>query len=284
MTRQAASTHLHSARAPATGKRRRSALHRHHPHAGDRCGAESAIRACRHADGIGAGRLHAVAGISALRPRRPAVGEPRPLRALQRPRLDAALCAAASRRRAPQRRPPRHRRPRGQPRRHQELSPARQRDARPPGIRPHHRRGSHHRPARPGLRQQRRHGDRLALARRALQPAAFSAIRLRRLHDLQRRRSHGRRRQRGGLARRPSRPRQSVLDLRQQHGHHRGPYRPCFQRGRRKPVSRLSLERVAAARRQRHRRAGARAAGVPPRRRSADHHHRRQHHRLRRAA
>ena len=44
----------------------------------------------------------------------------------------------------------------------------RQRHARPSGIRPHHRRRDHDRAARPGLRQQRRHGDRIALARRPL--------------------------------------------------------------------------------------------------------------------
>ena len=43
-----------------------------------------------------------------------------------------------------------------------------------PGVRPHHRRRDHHRPARPGRRQQRRHGDRRALARRPLQPARLS--------------------------------------------------------------------------------------------------------------
>ena len=65
-------------------------------------------------------------------------------------------------------------RPGGEPRRHQEFPPARQRHARPSGIRPHHRRRDHDRAARPGLRQQCRHGDRVALARRALQSAAAS--------------------------------------------------------------------------------------------------------------
>ena len=54
--------------------------------------------------------------------------------------------------------------------------------------------------------------------------------------------------------------RQSVLDLRQQHHHHRGPHRPRLQRGRRSPVRGLSLECAARARRQRHGGAGARAA------------------------
>ena len=40
------------------------------------------------------GRLHALAALPALRPGRPDLAEPRPLRALGRPRLDAALLAA----------------------------------------------------------------------------------------------------------------------------------------------------------------------------------------------
>ena len=45
--------------------------------------------------GAGAGRLHAVERAAALRPGRPDLAQPRPLRALGRARLDAALCAAA---------------------------------------------------------------------------------------------------------------------------------------------------------------------------------------------
>ena len=239
MTAQAASTHLRSRSAADSHAGHRPAVHQHDPHAGDRRGAEGAIRPCRRADGLRAGRLHAVAGVSALRPGRSAVGQPRPFRAVERPCLDAALCAAAPCRACGALDGQRVTdRPGGEPRRHQEFPPARQRHARASGIRPHHRRRDHDRPARPGLRQQRRHGDRVALARRALQPAALHAVRLRRLRDLQRRRHDGRRRQRGGVARRPSRPRQSVLDLRQQHGDHRRPHQARLHRGRRDAASR----------------------------------------------
>ena len=67
------------------------------------------------------------------------------------------------------------------------------------------RRRDHDRAARPGLRQQRRHGDRRALAGRSTSIApGFDAVRLRRLRALRRRRHDGRRRQRGGVARRSS--------------------------------------------------------------------------------
>ena len=50
-----------------------------------------------HADGHGAGGLRALAAAPALRPRRPDLAGPRPLRAVDGPRLDAALLAAAPR-------------------------------------------------------------------------------------------------------------------------------------------------------------------------------------------
>ena len=226
-----------SSTAPPNRGGRRSAVHRHHPDAGDRCRAKGAVRACRRADGLGAGRLYAVAGIPALRPGRSAVGQPRPLRAVGRPRLDAALCAdpsagvqAASMAAASPTRPAISLDDIKNFRQIDSVTPG------PSGIRPHHRRRDHDRSARPRLRQQRRHGDRVALARRPLQSEEFHDLRLRRLHRLQRRRSHGRRGQRGGLARRPSAARKSVLDLRQQYGDHRRPHRSRFQRGRRDPL------------------------------------------------
>ena len=54
--------------------------------------------------GAGAGRLYAVDAIPALRSRRARLAQPRPLRALGRPCLDAALFAAAPRRRRGDRR------------------------------------------------------------------------------------------------------------------------------------------------------------------------------------
>ena len=56
-------------------------------------------------------------------------------------------------------------------------------------------RRGHHRPARPGLRQRRRHGDRRALPRDALQPAGHGDRRSPHLRDLLRRRHDGGHRQ-----------------------------------------------------------------------------------------
>ncbi len=77
-----------------SGPRPRPALHQHDPHALDRRDPEGQLGPPGHADGAGAGRLHALAALPALRPRRPDLARPRPLRALRRPRLDAALLAA----------------------------------------------------------------------------------------------------------------------------------------------------------------------------------------------
>ena len=72
----------------------------HHPHAFDRCGAAGQIRPSRHADGAGAAGLHHLEPRHAFRSAGPDLAQPRPLRALERPRLDAALVGAASHRNA----------------------------------------------------------------------------------------------------------------------------------------------------------------------------------------
>ena len=77
----------------------RRALHQHDPHAVDGRRAAGEFRPSRHTDGLGAGGLYAVAALSALRSGGSDLAESRPLRAVQRPRLDAALFDAASRRR-----------------------------------------------------------------------------------------------------------------------------------------------------------------------------------------
>ena len=69
----------------------------------------------------------------------------------------------------------------------------------------------HHRPARPGHLDRRRHGARRAHARRALQPRRPRDRRSLHVRDRVRRRPAGGRRLRGVLARRPPRPRQPDL-------------------------------------------------------------------------
>ena len=123
-------------------------------------------------------------------PRNPALVRSRPLRALGRPRLDAALQPAAPDRLRPV------------ARRHQAVPPVGQQDAGAPRARPHAGRGDHHRAARAGLRQRGRHGDRRGAARGALQPSRIRGHRSRHLRDRQRRRPDGRRR----VRRRPRSP------------------------------------------------------------------------------
>ena len=131
----------------ADGHRR--ALHQHDPDALDGRDPEGELRAPGHADGARPARLRALAALPALRPRGPDLAQPRPLRALGGPRLDAALLAALPGRREGGRSRLRgRRRARGQPRRHQELPPARLQVPRAPRVPLDLRRRDDHRPAR----------------------------------------------------------------------------------------------------------------------------------------
>ena len=83
---------------PALSRRR---AHRHgqcHPRAGDGRGRAGEIRPSRPADGRGRRRDRAVHAVPEIRSGGPGLARPRPLRALGRPRLDAALRAALSHR------------------------------------------------------------------------------------------------------------------------------------------------------------------------------------------
>ena len=124
---------------------------------GRRRGGE--IRPPRDADGDGRDRRRAVAPPPVARSRASALGRSRPLRAVQRPRLDAAVRAAAPHRLRPV------------ARRAQALPPAALEDAGAPGDRHHARRRDDDRAARPGHRQRRGHGPRRSAARGAVQPA-----------------------------------------------------------------------------------------------------------------
>ena len=107
------------------------------------------------------------------------------------------------------------------------------------------------RPARPGHRDQRRHGDRAKVAGQPLQQARLRHLRLQHLCDLRRRLPDGRRRLGGRLARRSSSARRPVLDLRQQPHHHRRQHQNHLHRGRGGALPCLSVECAAGRRRQR---------------------------------
>ena len=83
--------------------------------------------------------------------------------------------------------------------------------------------------------------------------------------------------------RRAPAPVEPVLDLRQQHHHHRGPHRARLLRGGRGALPRLWLAGAARRRRQRRPRGLVRAGDLPPVQRPADADHRQLDHRLRRA-
>ena len=70
--------------------------HQHHPDAVDGCGPAGQLRASWNADGARAAGLHALESRHALRSPGPDLAQPRPLRALERPCLDAALVACST--------------------------------------------------------------------------------------------------------------------------------------------------------------------------------------------
>ena len=133
---------------------------RHRPGPGDGRRAEGRQRPPRHRHEPGARDLPAVATVPAPRPQRPRLGRPRPVRALPRPLEPHALHPAL-----PVRLRPDARRPQGLPHLGQP-------HARAPRARPHPGRRDDHRPARPGPRQRRRHGDGRALRASLLDPDA----------------------------------------------------------------------------------------------------------------
>ena len=202
------------------------------------------LRASRHADGAGAGRLLPLAARPAVRSGTSDLAEPRSVRPVGRTRLDAPLLDAA-----PDRRPRRQpevrdaRRSVGDARRHQAFSSARQPVPRSSGVSLDVGRRDDHRTARAGAGDECRHGHRREVAGELLQPARVRPVRLRRLRAVRRRLHDGRHLQRSGLAGRPPGARQSVLDLRQQPHHHRGEHRAGLQRRRGDAVHRLRLER-----------------------------------------
>ena len=120
----------------------------------------------------------------------------------------------------------------------QAVPPMGQHDARPPGARPDAGRRDDDRPARPGLRQRRRHGDGGGAPGRALQPPRLRDRRSLHLRHRQRRRPDGRRRVGGRLAGRPSEARQADLSVRRQSRHAFRRHRHHLHRGSRARASR----------------------------------------------
>ena len=184
-------------------------------------------------------------------PADPEVVQPRPLRALRRPRLDAALQPAA---------PGRLRSAAGAA---QAVPPARQHHARPSRIRGHAGRRDDHRPAGAGLRHGRRHGAGRGAPGRDLQPARLSRRGSLHLRHRRRRRPGGRDQPRGGLAGRPSQAGQADLLLRRQPHQHRRADLAFLQRQRAAAVRGVRLARPDRRRLRHagHRRGHPRRAG-----------------------
>ena len=221
-------------------------------HPGPQHGRRAArqFRAPGHADGHGGHRRSAVARLPEAQPGKPALGRPRSLRALERPRLDAALFRAA-----PDRLPARHRRT-------QEFPPARCAHCGPSGARDRDRHRDDDRAAGPGPRQRGRHGARGEEARRGLQQARARNRRPPHLGVPRRWLPDGRHFARGLRARRHLGPRQADLLLRRQ--------RHLDRRRGRRLVHRRHAEalrgvRLAGDPRGGRARSGGRRARDPPR-------------------
>ena len=192
--------------------------------------AAGGLRPSRHADGHGRRRHRPVLEVPEVRRLGAELARPRPLHPVGRPRLDAALFAAAS-----------DRLRRHDARRAEELPPARQQDRRPSRVRPRQRHRDHDRPARPGPRQLGGLRHRRAPARRALRPRSRRPLHLchrrRRLPD-------GGRRPGGDHAGGPSRPRPPDRAVRRQRHLDR---RPDLARDLRGPQEALRRRRLARA-------------------------------------
>ncbi len=130
-------------------------------------------------------------------------------------------------------------------------------------------RRGHDRPTRPGLRDERGHGDRREPPQRTVQPAGARGREPPHLRARRRRRPHGGRRARSGLARRPPRAGQARRLLRLQPDLPGCLHEHVVHRRRRPGVRRVRLARADRGRRERPRRPGARDRGRQGRRRQA---------------
>ena len=135
-------------------------------------------------------------------------------------------------------------------------------DARPPRGQPHPRRRDHHRPARPGRRQRRRHGDGRPPRARPARPGRPRGREPLRPHHLVlrlRRRPRGGRQRRGVVPGRHPAAGQPGPRLRRQPDLDRGRHERRLHRGRRQALRGVRLARAARGRRR-----GPRRASTPP--------------------
>ena len=167
-------------------------------------------------------------------PDQSALGRPRPLRAQQRPRLDADLRTAA----------PHRLRPADE--RVAQLPAAAQQDARAPGSRHHPRCRDHHRPARPGRDQRGRHGAGREAAGNRIQPARPHHRRPPHLCVPGRRLPDGRHQPRGLRAGRRLEAQQADRPVRRQRHQHRRPGGALVHRRHAQAFRGLRLERDRA--------------------------------------
>ena len=198
-----------------------------------------------------AGGVRDLGPVPQAQSRRSALGRPRPLRPLLRPRLRDALRPAPPGRIRPAARTAQAVPADGQP------LPG------PPGSGPDAGRRGDRRAARTGHLERRRHGHRRAAPRRGLQSARTRDRQPPHVRDVLRRRHDGRRRLRGRLARRVPQAGQARRAVRRQRHQHRGAHAGAgVQGGRRRALRGVRLARAQGGRPERHRggRAGA-AAG-----------------------
>ena len=211
--------------------RARAARDRRDPRALDGRGAAREFGSPGHADGTGTARPRAVHPHHEVRRRRARLARPRPVRPVERPRVDAALLAPLPHRLRPH------------PRRPARLPPVGLEDRRPPRVHPRARHRGHDRAARPGLRQRGR--DRAGRGEPP-RPLRRGGRRPPHLRVLRRRRPRGGREPRGGVDRRAPRVRAPHVRLRRQPHHHRRSHRALLQRQRARALRGVRVARRPA--------------------------------------
>ena len=230
-------------------------MHQHDPHTEHRCRRACGVGTSGHADGRGCDGTRLVDASSAPRPRGSRVGRPRPVRAVGGPRKHAALQPALpDRLRAHARRP-------------QAIPALGKPNPRAPRTRSDEGHRSHDRPARAGLRERGRNGDRGTVARCHVQSSRPRHRRSSDVRPRERRRLDGGRLVGGGVARGQPPPRSTDRSLRREQHHALGHDQRRVLRRRRCALRRLWLARPGD--RRDGRRSGRRGAHRGSRRRAS---------------